>query len=312
MSLNKSMSLESLARMRTVWMAKWAKRAEELKGQESSYKDALHPACKEILAPKQLLLFREILVECNYPDLGAFEELAFGTELTGEVPAAGIFAPTFKPAKCTAESLKCNAVQLREDVLKKVRPLGELDEAVLKKTLEERDAGWLEGPSPLSELEEHAVLSRRFGVMQGPKMRVIDDYSMSGVNSAVQVSESPKPHATDKVAALCLSLLAHCGQEPVMGRTFDLKSAYRQLSIAPQSSWASYVACWGASTRMPRVFRMRALPFGASRAVYAFLRVAMALWFIASDQLAVPWTSFFDDYVSFGAAAGCKHLQCTI
>ncbi|CAE7475329.1 ubiad1, partial [Symbiodinium pilosum] len=67
-SLNKSMSLESLARMRTVWMAKWAKRAEELKG---------------------------------------------------EVPAAGIFAPTFKPAKCTAESLKCNAVQLREDVLKK-------------------------------------------------------------------------------------------------------------------------------------------------------------------------------------------------
>ena len=158
-------------------------------------------------------------------------------------------------------------------MLQNVKPLGELDEAVLKKTLEERDAGWLEGPIPLSELEDHAVISRRFGIMQGSKMRVIDDYSMSGVNATVQVSESPKPHATGQVVALCLSLLANCGHQTMMGRTFDLKSAYRQLCIAPQSSWASYVACWDASAKAPKVFRVRALPFGASRAVYAFLRV---------------------------------------
>ena len=42
-----------------------------------------------------------------------------------------------------------------------------------------------------------------------------------------------------------------------------------------------------------------------------FLRVAMALRFTAADQLALPWTSFFDDYVSFGAGDECKHLQCT-
>ena len=53
----------------------------------------------------------------------------------------------------------------------------------------------------------------------------------------VQVAETPRPHATDKVAALCLALLAICGRSTVLGRTFDLKSTYRQLAVAPESSW---------------------------------------------------------------------------
>ncbi|CAJ1365896.1 unnamed protein product, partial [Effrenium voratum] len=46
----------------------------------------------------------------------------------------------------------------------------------------------------------------RFGLKQGAKVRLIDDFSGSGVNSTVQACESPKPHSTDVVAALLLQL----------------------------------------------------------------------------------------------------------
>ena len=163
----------------------------------------------------------------------------------------------------------------------------------MKKTWEECNAGWLEGPIPLSELESSALVSRRFGVVQGSKVRVID----GGVNGTVQVAETPRPHATDKVAALCLALLAKCGGSTVLGRTFDLKSAYRQLAVSPESSWASYVACWDPAIQAPGIFRMRTLPFGASRAVYAFRRVAMSLWFVgaaACDTLDIFLRRFRD------------------
>lgn len=92
--LNETMDDADLAKMRTHWILKWAKRAEQLASEEAELKKTLHPSCRGILEPKRLLLYKEILTECNYPDPGAFDELLQGTQLTGEVPFAGIFAPT--------------------------------------------------------------------------------------------------------------------------------------------------------------------------------------------------------------------------
>ena len=46
-------------------------------------------------------------------------------------------------------------------------------------------------------------------------------------------------------------------------------------------------------------FRMRALPFGSVRSVRAFLRVAHSLWAIAVSEFLIPWTNYFDDFVTF-------------
>ena len=43
---------------------------------------------------------------------------------------------------------------------------------------------------------------------------------------------------------------------------------------------------------------MRALPFGASRSVYSFLRVAHSLWWLGCVALKLPWTNFFDDFIT--------------
>ena len=44
---------------------------------------------------------------------------------------------------------------------------------------------------------------------------------------------------------------------------------------------------------------MRALPFGSVRSVHAFLRVAHCLWAMATSEFLVPWTNYFDDFVTF-------------
>ena len=83
----------------------------------------------------------------------------------------------------------------------------------------------------------------------------------------------------------------------LVGKAFDLKSAYRQFAVSPESSWASYVAMWDSENSKPSIFRLRALPFGASKSVYSFLRVAHSLWWIAIKALRVAWTYYFDDFV---------------
>ena len=96
------------------------------------------------------------------------------------------------------------------------------------------------------------------------------------------------------------------------GATFDLSAAYRQMSVASSSLWASHVACVEPGSGHVLVFRLLALPFGASRAVYAFLRLSHALWHIAHSCLWIPITSFFDDFISFSDEPASCHTKHSI
>eukprot|EP00971_Amphidinium_carterae_P342345 6481624-Amphidinium_carterae.1 len=62
-----------------------------------------------------------------------------------------------------------------------------LDMAVTEETATELNKGWLDGPWLLEDLLTkfgHVTVSKRFGLEQTNKTRVIDDYSASSVNSA--------------------------------------------------------------------------------------------------------------------------------
>ena len=174
----------------------------------------------------------------------------------------------------------------------------EIDLAVLEKTQEEVQNGWAQGPIPFEELPPHAILSRRFGLKQPGKIRLIDDLSGSLVNSTVQTNESPKPHTTDVVAALSLELL-RSGHKEVLGRAYDLKSAYKQLAVSPNSKWASFIVIFNPKTRKPEIYQLRAVPFGATRSVFSFLRVAHSIWFLGASELNIMWSNFYDDFIAF-------------
>ena len=56
--------------------------------------------------------------------------------------------------------------------------------------MDEVSKGWLKGILISEEVPDHFPLSRRLGVVQGPKIRCVDDYTRSSVNLALQVTES--------------------------------------------------------------------------------------------------------------------------
>lgn len=299
-----SRSLKEVAKHRSATLNLWLDRSRKLVADEKSLHESLHPSMRGILAPKRLLLWKEMMEHYHYPDVSVFDEVVSGITLSGAAPDVPLFEPGFKPAKITEGELALSAKASRVALLASIRSSGddEIDREVFSKTQDEVACGWLEGPIEESSLEASAVISRRFGIRQSSgevaKIRLIDDFTASNVNQTVQVENSPKLHTLDIVAALCMELLRQHGGAEWVGKTIDLSSAYRQLGVSPHSRWVSYIAVFDPSSKKAKIYSMRALPFGASRSVYAFLRVAHSLWWLGCVALKFPWSSFFDDFIT--------------
>ena len=310
---NSSMAAFEIVELRAAWFRKWTNRAIQLFKVEADIKGSMPAHLRRILSSKRIALLEEILREEHYPNMGVVEEIKLGTELVNEVPCTGVFDGAFKAAEISTEQLKLGAKSRNKSIVFGVRSSGdkEVDDTVFQKTLEERDSGWLRGPLHLDDLEEGAVISRRFGLRQSSKIRLIDDLSGSMVNMTVQCNETPRPHTTDVIASVVLSMLENFTGDAV-GKTFDLKSAYRQLGIRESSLPFSYVACFDSIKRQPAIFQMLAVPFGATRAVYSFLRIAKFLWWIGCKCLRVVWSCFFDDYVTFTREDLADNTESTI
>ena len=218
-------------------LSHWLGRAKALSGEEKAFHKRLPECIQSILLPKGLLLWREMLVHYKYPDLSVFDEVVNGTDLVATVPSIPYFDASFKPAKMTVKELGDSAASIKKSLLASIRSSGDadIDREVYSKTLDELECGWLEGPIDASQLPSHAIVSRRFGIKQSSgetiKIRLIDDFDASGVNSTVQVDNAPKLHTLDVVAALCMELLRIGPGEQLVGKTVDLSSAYRQLGI---------------------------------------------------------------------------------
>eukprot|EP00438_Fugacium_kawagutii_P025712 Skav210468 [mRNA] locus=scaffold737:33999:35231:+ [translate_table: standard] len=101
-------------------------------------------------------------------------------------------------------------------------------------------------------------------------------------------------------------------KDQVVGRTFDMKSAYKQLALADSSLWASYVAIFNPETRSPEIYQLLAAPFGATRSVYSFLRVASGIWHLGAKALDLAWTVFFDDFVVMTSSELSSNTTSTV
>ena len=303
-----------LPKLRAAWFSKWTARASELGAEELAWKESMPKHISKILQPKRLLLWKEILLDLGYPDADVVSELASGTELVGEVPTYGIFEKAFKPAEITIESLCKAAKSIKRKHFYSCRSSGdaEIDELVWAKTQEEVELGWAYGPVDIADLPSDAIVSRRFGLRQPGKIRLIDDLSASNVNQTVQCSESPKPQSIDFVAALLLTILKSGGGAKIKGRSFDLKSAYKQLAIAESSLQFAFVAVYNPRKKRAEVYQLLATPFGATRSVYSFLRISHAIWFTGVKALKLMWSVFFDDYVVFSQESHVNNTEATV
>ena len=115
------------------------------------------------------------------------------------------------------------------------------------------------------------------------------------------MAEKLRVDAIDEILAGISVLLDSEGfadrNKGLLGRTFDLKSAYKQFGVDVPHSEKLRIAVKRPGGGVA-FFKVLALPFGATGSVTAFLRISSAIAFIGSKGLCIPWSVFFDDYTA--------------
>ena len=303
----------TMSAFRIAWCRKWFVRSQELDVQEREQATSRAQHVYRTTIGKRVLLIKEMLTEIDYEDIKAVDLLVEGSSLAGEIPKIPVWSDKFKPAMSTIQQLEQRAPGMNRYIVNSVSSSGnaELDRAVWSETQSELDKGWIDGPWQIDSLPEGAVISRRFGLQQSSKVRVIDDFSVSGVNDTCQTHSKPELHAIDCFCGLVKRWFAksldHSMGGHLLAKTYDLKSAYRQVPVASSHLKYGYVCVYNPDKKTVEIYRMLTLPFGASHSVYSFLRLARALFELATKGLMLLTTNFYDDFVL--ASPDCLQLS---
>eukprot|EP00435_Cladocopium_sp_Y103_P065000 s975_g26.t1 len=307
-----------VAKRRLQFFQRWNRRARELEVAEKDLRSSMDPLVEKAARGKRILLFEEMLQHYNYPDIAVVDELRSGSSLVGEVPATDMLPFKFTPPVLTTGTLKLQSSLRRAKILSEPGSSGdkEIDCEVWKQTLEECERGWLVGPLDPAEVPSDAPISKRFGLRQKHKIRLIDDFSESSVNQTVTVSETPVLHTVDVACALvaqffCLALHAGVSSALVV-RTFDLSSAYRQIALNAEGRGVAFIRVFNPEKNCWELFQALVLPFGAVRSVHSFLRVARAVWWLGTVGCLLTWSSFFDDYIVFSSPPLAKSTELAV
>eukprot|EP00438_Fugacium_kawagutii_P013576 Skav234780 [mRNA] locus=scaffold2396:605776:607581:- [translate_table: standard] len=276
------------------------KRAVELRADEKKLHDSLPSHLNHILKNKKLLLFKEMLIDLQYPDSKIVDEMIQGFPLTGWSTGSGVFDPRVRLPEVSVEQLRDSLPGLNRSLVASLQKAewSELDQAAWNETQLELEKGWISVCDEVN-LDNH-FLGKRFPLEQKDKIRMIDDFSIGGLNLTVGLCERLRVESIEElVASVAVILNKSKGNKnlSLKGRTFDLKSAYKQLGVDEEHAEQVKIA-----VRKPSggcaYYNVLALPFGATASVGAFLRVSSAITYLGRVGLRLVWTNFFDDYTA--------------
>ena len=286
----------------------WTAKAKELKGDDAKMLETAPPHLRKLLCEKRLAVWQAMANHYNYPDKNLVQDILNGFKVTGWLPDSEIFPREFRPPSMDVSTLESLSKGLNQHVKAKVLAAtgGELSEATWSETLKELNEGWMELDQGTGD---NAAWAMRFGLQQKDKVRVIDDFSVAGVNQTTGLHERLKIFGIDDIAATLAYSMDSCCQDKhpqMLGKTTDLKSAYKQFGICSDDRARIRVATSSADTNDFILLMVNALPFGATGSVAAFLRISMFIWYIGVVGLRLAWTSFYDDYTLL-SRADCAH-----
>ncbi len=224
------------------WLGKYVSLAKELEAENQALLDRMPRHMRSVMSCKRLALLQRIIDDEKYEDTKLAEDMASGFSLVGQAPSSGGRLPEkFMPANLHVDELEDGSSRARAAVRLATSSSGDadMDSKLWLKTLEERDRGWLIGPLSWDELEENAVVSKRFPLQQGAKLRPIDDFSMSMVNATVSMRDQATTDGVDVIAAtMCFFMRALVNQgrsAQLLARSFDLSAAYSCVWLHPHT-----------------------------------------------------------------------------
>ena len=196
------MRYEDLINHRCSKLGAWLKLAAELKGEETKLKSGMSDSRRKILESKRLLLMKHVIVSEGYEDVGLADDLISGFSLVGDAPKSHVLPQKMTPSTLSTADLQSNASKANKALRYMTRSSGdvELDQKLWDRTQTELQRGWLLGPLRWEDLPETAVVSRRFPISQSEKVRPIDDFSQSQVNSTVTTYEQATVDGPDVIS----------------------------------------------------------------------------------------------------------------
>ena len=288
-----------LAKERASCLWKWSKRAKELNSEEMKFHKGLAPHLQHLLKGKRLLLLKEVLEDLGYPDHSLVDEIASGFTLHGWMTESNVFPKETKRPEYTVDMVRNMAKGLNQMIFGQVNGTSddELARTTWESTLDEIEKQWV-WRDVTSDMDD-VILAKRFGLQQKNKVRVIDDCTIGGYNKAFGTKEKLRVHAIDQLAAYLSWLCTDLGDDiddDIVGRTYDLRSAYKQFGVSVETRDLLRLLVWDSDQHKPCLLGINALPFGASGSVSAFLRISMALWYVGTVGLKLCWTVFYDDF----------------
>ena len=275
------------------------------------------PYQQHILKGKKMFSLKCLAKMIHHKDLSVVDEACEGFRLTGLQKFTGYFEEQLLLPVITTHQLLDAAEINNGTILAKVRSSGNdaLDAEVWNQAKQELKAGWLLGPCySLAEVEKlvgsKVVVSRRFGLQQGAKVRSIDDLNESNVNLAYGYCDKLRFHDVDTIAAVVNHIrikVSHPNSPKVhkdwtdpllhfLGRTLDLKSAYKQWALHDSEISCAVTAIWNPVVNKVALCPQGTLPFGACSSVLNFNRLSRLGWELLVQILRLVVTNFYDDY----------------
>ena len=160
----------------------WLERAKELNKSANTDHGGMEDYAKTVLAGKRLQLMGEILQSLGYPDSKLVADIKSGFRLAGSMRDSNVFMSLPRPPTLSFKALLRTSQGLQKAIMKRVRASGEseLNEAAWAETLKELDNGWIWADDDSSL--DGKIIARRFGIQQGDKVRVIDNFKECGLN----------------------------------------------------------------------------------------------------------------------------------
>ena len=287
---------------RAAWLKKWADRAKELVGAERALHSSLKPHCVAVLEGKRLLLFEEVLREISFPGVHFIKDICEGFKITGWL-RFGLFCVALpKQPSLTVAGLIATSRGLNNTVISRAASAeaNELVRAAWDETQLELERKWI-WQDDSSDFTGLSLTHRFFVLQQKKKVRVIDNFTTSGVNATCGMMEKQKLFgldflATARVRGLALSEAGHV--KGVEGKTFDLSSAYKQFPLHSSDRDFIRIAVPKPGGSDCAIYGLNALPFGASGSVEGFLRVSVALFHILTMGLGI-WAGLEPSSMTF-------------
>ena len=145
LSANLDWERTGILELRTKFFNKWLQRAQDLAEDERKLQASLSDHVRHVLKGKRLLLFRDLLLELDYPDKTLFDDIIGGFKLSGWMRDSRVFTSLPRPPKLTLEALLKSSTDLQHAVLKQVADPDDaaLHAAAWEETQLEHERGWI-------------------------------------------------------------------------------------------------------------------------------------------------------------------------